>query len=55
MKPNITGNGKKILEKDMEHITIRMEIDIKVTGTMIFKMVLELTITPMETFIKENG
>ena len=55
MKPNIMDNGRKILEKGMEHITIRMEIDIKATGTMIFKMVLELTITPMGIFIKENG
>jgi hypothetical protein len=38
MKQNIMANGKKILEKDMEHTIIQMVIDIKVIGIMIYKV-----------------
>jgi hypothetical protein len=38
MKQNIMANGKKILEKGMEHIIIQMEIVMKVIGIMTYKV-----------------
>ena len=55
MELNIMDNGKKICVEDMEHIIILIMIDMKVIGMMIFKMVLEHIIIPMEIFTKENG
>lgn len=38
IKLNTMESGKRIREKDMERINTQMEIVMKVTGTMIFKM-----------------
>lgn len=55
IKQSTMGNGKKTLEKAMEHITIQMEIVMRETGTLIFKVELELITTLMVTFTKGNG
>lgn len=48
-------NGRRMLEKDMEHIIIQMEIDIKEIGVTIFKVELVHIIIQTAIFIRENG
>lgn len=48
-------NGKKTFEKAMELIIIRMAIDMKEIGILIFKVALEPIIIQMAIFTKVNG
>jgi len=55
IKPNTMDSGRKISEKVRELTTIPTEIGTKESGITTFKMEMVLTITPMETSIKDSG
>lgn len=54
-KPNTMDSGRKISEKVRELTTIPTEIGTKESGITTSKMEMVLTITLMETSIKDNG